>query len=340
MIPTVSVIIPAYNVEKYIESTLNSVLNQTFKDFEIVVVNDGSTDNTSQVAKKILSNSGFPFKVIDQVNRGVSVARNVGIENSIGKYIKFLDGDDRLVPNAIEVLVREIQKCDCGLVYGGQDVATVSGKILYKYEDMYQQDWTVAGSRDAIIDFLISKTHISCNSCLIVRRIIEEHNIRFTPGSKYGEDNEFLAKVIYYSNVVHYVGQSICLATYREDSTTKTATLSTFHNVGVMKRLKKFFEKNGQTEIVKILDEYAIPSLYAWSLGDLAYNGYPYRKWIKIARNGPIKENVKKFKLPFENKTKFHKQMLMAKSIYLFSPTLAYLVMRIAKVVYALNSRK
>ncbi|MGB4752553.1 MAG: glycosyltransferase family 2 protein [Fervidobacterium sp.] len=340
MKPLISIIIPVYNVEAYISETLKSVFNQTFKDFEIIVVNDGSKDKTPQIVREILRSSTFPFKIIDQVNRGVSVARNVGFDHSEGRYIKFLDGDDKLVPNALEVLVNEIQKCSCGLVYGGQDVVTVSGKILYKYEDMYRQDWTVAGSRDAIIDFLISKIHISCNSCLIVRRIIEEHNIRFTPGSKYGEDNEFLTKVIYYSNVVHYVGQSICLATYREDSTTKTATLSTFHNVGVMKRLKKFFEENGQTEIVKMLDEYAIPSLYAWSLGDLAYNGYPYREWIKIARNGLIKQNIQKFKLPFENKTKFHKQMLMAKSIYLLSPTLAYLVMRIAKVVYTLNSRK
>jgi len=57
-----------------------------------------------------LNDSGFPFKIVDQVNRGVSVARNVGMENSVGRYIKFLDGDDRLVPNAIETLVNAIQK--------------------------------------------------------------------------------------------------------------------------------------------------------------------------------------------------------------------------------------
>ncbi|HOA17038.1 MAG TPA: glycosyltransferase family A protein, partial [Fervidobacterium sp.] len=75
MKPLVSVIIPAYNVEKYIGETLKSVFNQTFKDFEIIVVNDGSKDNTLQVVREILNGSGFPFKIVDQVNRGVSVAR-------------------------------------------------------------------------------------------------------------------------------------------------------------------------------------------------------------------------------------------------------------------------
>jgi len=334
LIPTVSVIIPAYNVEKYIEGTLNSVLNQTFKDFEIVVVNDGSTDNTSQVAKKILSSSGFPVKVIDQMNCGVSVARNVGMENSMGKYIKFLDGDDRLVPNAIEVLVREIQKCDCGLVYGGQDVITPAGKVIQRYEDMYNQEWVDATSEKAIKEFLLSKVHISVNSSLIDRESIDKFGLRFVPGAKYAEDNEFITKVIYYSQNVHYVGQSICLATIRPDSTTRTATLAAFHNVGSMKRLKRFFEAKGEYEIVEILERYSIPSAYAWSLGSLAYNGYQYKKWIKIAWNKTIRQNISKFGIPFENKTNYHKQILMAKSIYLLSPTLAYLVMRITSRVY------
>ncbi|HPC24063.1 MAG TPA: glycosyltransferase family 2 protein, partial [Fervidobacterium sp.] len=111
-------------------------------------------------------------------------------------------------------------------------------------------------------------------------------------------------------------------------------TLSAFHNAGSMKRLKRFFEAKGEYEIVEILERYSIPSSYAWSLGSLAYNGYPYRKWIKIAKNRTIRQYIKKFDIPFENKTNFHKQLLMAKSIYMFSPTLAYVVMRIARTLY------
>jgi len=328
------VIIPAYNVEKYIGETLKSVFNQTFKDFEIVVVNDGSKDNTLQVVSEILNGSGFPFKIVDQVNRGVSVARNVGMENSAGRYIKFLDGDDRLVPDAIETLVNAIQKRGCGLVYGGQDVATISGKVIQRYEDMYKQEWTYANYKKAIKEFLLSKVHISVNSSLIDRELIDKFGIRFVPGAKYSEDNEFISKVIYYSNNVSYVGRSTCFLTVRPDSTTKMATLSAFHNVGSMKRLKRFFEAKGEYEIVEILERYSIPSAYAWSLGSLAYNGYPYKKWIKIAWNKTIRQNISKFGIPFENKTNFHKQLLMTKSLYMFSPTLSYVIMRIERILH------
>jgi glycosyltransferase involved in cell wall biosynthesis len=88
--PKVSVVIPAYNAERFIEQTINSVLEQTFQDFEIIVVDDGSTDKTAQIAKSY----GSPIRCIQQVNSGVSQARNVGIENSIGEYVAFLDADD------------------------------------------------------------------------------------------------------------------------------------------------------------------------------------------------------------------------------------------------------
>lgn len=225
-------------------------------------------------------------------------------------------------------------------MYGGQDVATPAGKVIQRYENMYKQEWTDATSKETIRDFLLSKIYISTNSYLIDREIVDKFKVRFTPGAKYSKDNEFITKVIYCLKNVHYVGQSICLATIRPDSTTKAPTLAVFHNVGSMKRLKRFFEIKGEHEIVELLERYSIPSVYAWSLGNLAYNGYPYRKWIKIAMNKTIRQNIKIFDIPFKNKTKFHKQMLAAKSIYLLSPTIAYLVTRIAKVVYTLNSRK
>ncbi len=92
--PAISVIVPAYNVEKYIPKTLKSLKNQTFKSIEVIVVNDGSTDNTRNVIINELTGADFDWKLIDQENKGVSVARNTGIEVSNGEYVYFLDGDD------------------------------------------------------------------------------------------------------------------------------------------------------------------------------------------------------------------------------------------------------
>src|SRR3712207_3515162 len=100
--PLVSVIIPCYNQAHYLGETIESVLNQTHQNLEIVVVDDGSTDNTAEVA------SSYPqVKLLQQENQGrPAVGRNNGFRASSGEYIVFLDSDDRLVPDALEVGLR------------------------------------------------------------------------------------------------------------------------------------------------------------------------------------------------------------------------------------------
>ena len=93
----ISLIIPVYNVESYLERCLSSVENQTFENFEVIIVNDGSTDGSLQIIQKFL-NRNVNFKLIDQENKGLGEARNVGIKNSCGRYVAFLDSDDFLEP--------------------------------------------------------------------------------------------------------------------------------------------------------------------------------------------------------------------------------------------------
>lgn len=95
--PKVSVIIPTFNREKVLKRAVSSVLNQTFRDFELIVVNDGSTDGTKSILNKY-----FNINVIDQTNQGVSHARNVGILNGCSKFIAFLDSDDEWKPEKLE----------------------------------------------------------------------------------------------------------------------------------------------------------------------------------------------------------------------------------------------
>ena len=95
----VSIIIPAHNCEKYIADAINSCINQNYSNIEIIVVNDGSTDSTQVIVEGFLYDPRV--KLINQENQGVSTARNVGINNSSGKYITFLDSDDTLAPDTI-----------------------------------------------------------------------------------------------------------------------------------------------------------------------------------------------------------------------------------------------
>lgn len=108
--PKISVIIPVYNVEKYIRQCLESVINQTYKNLEIIIVNDGTKDNSMKIVEEYLSDERI--KIINKENGGLSSARNRGMEEATGEYIYFLDSDDWIELNTIEILVENSKGVD------------------------------------------------------------------------------------------------------------------------------------------------------------------------------------------------------------------------------------
>lgn len=125
-----SVIIPAYNAEPFIRNSIQSVLAQTVDDFEIVVVDDGSKDNTKEVIKSI---EDLRIRYIYQENAGVSAARNKGIQSAKGEYVCFLDADDLWKPNHLEVLTNLINKYPEASVYlTGYEILLHNGKTILK----------------------------------------------------------------------------------------------------------------------------------------------------------------------------------------------------------------
>ena len=125
--PTVSVIIPTYNHARLLEKALASVFAQTFKEYEVIVVNDGSTDDTAQVVAKF----GTRVKYIEQANRGVSSARNRGIRESRGRYIAFLDPDDTWFPDKLEKQITLLEaRTELGFVYASARAVDEDGNFL------------------------------------------------------------------------------------------------------------------------------------------------------------------------------------------------------------------
>lgn len=114
-----SVIVPVYNVEEYLPTCIESVLNQTFKDFEVILVDDGSTDESGQICDEY-AKKDERVKVIHKENGGLSDARNVGLLSSKGKYIAFVDGDDFIIETAFEKLMRKITIYDAEIVVGNE----------------------------------------------------------------------------------------------------------------------------------------------------------------------------------------------------------------------------
>src|SRR5690606_36436728 len=113
----VTIIIPCYNAEKYIAETIESVINQTYKNWELIVVNDGSTDNSPDIIKEFVANDNR-IAFIDKPNSGVSDSRNKGLEKAKGEYIAFLDADDVWIENNLEVKVNNLYNYnDCDYVF-------------------------------------------------------------------------------------------------------------------------------------------------------------------------------------------------------------------------------
>lgn len=123
----VSVVIPVYNVEEYLDDCIKSVITQTYKDLEIILVDDGSTDLSPQICEQYAMRDNR-IKVIHQQNKGISVARNVGMTYATGSYIYFLDSDDYIMTNAIRIMYDTIEKENSEIVFCDAETVVNSQK--------------------------------------------------------------------------------------------------------------------------------------------------------------------------------------------------------------------
>ena len=196
----ISVIVPVYNVEEYLEECLESIREQTYTDIEVILVNDGSTDSSRQICERYCEKDNR-FKLINQENQGQSVARNRGVKESIGEYIMFVDSDDVINTNVLEVL----------LPYMKTDVDIVECRLTRKKEEFYLNKTSTivfeGNSKEAILNCIEFKEVKYCVFTKLYRREIVE-KIPFLEGYIY-EDVftainylRYMRKII----VVDYIG--------------------------------------------------------------------------------------------------------------------------------------
>jgi glycosyltransferase involved in cell wall biosynthesis len=194
--PFISVVIPLYNKSNYIEKTLESVFEQTFTDYEIIVVNDGSIDD-SEI--KVLRLKNPKIILYNQKNQGVSVARNLGIEKSKGELIAFLDADDYWYPNHLEELSNlYLNFPNCGIYCSRYKIKTT--KKHFQIPNHNQIDSSFNG---IIKDYFLSNIPFRTtwtSSLAIPKEIIEKFG-GFTPGTTNGQDLELWTKIGIKNNV-------------------------------------------------------------------------------------------------------------------------------------------
>ncbi|EGT3617650.1 glycosyltransferase, partial [Clostridium perfringens] len=205
----VSIIIAAYNVEKYINRCIDSCLSQNYDDLEIIVVNDGSTDNTEEILDKILDER---VKVINKNNEGVSKAREVGFNISTGDYVLFVDADDWLDKNLLLETKQylETEKYDILMFnynFAYEDNRIIENKLVLKSNDFLLNVLTEP------IPYLWMK--------FIRRDFIIKNKISMVKEINYAEDLAFSAKLAIYKPKVKYLDKKLYFYYQRIDSVTK-----------------------------------------------------------------------------------------------------------------------
>ena len=211
----ISIIVPVYDVEKYLENCIESILNQTFKDFELILVDDGSTDNSGKICD-IYEKKDSRIKVIHKNNGGLSSARNAGLDIACGKYVGFIDSDDSIHPRMYEILYDLIKKYE-------SDISCCNYKKIY---DIFKDEYENVNSLEVIemsnieaIKNLYDK-EIGVKLVIAFNKLYRNNlfdNIRYKVGRVH--EDEFMAhRILYNCKKITYVDNELYYYLQREGS--------------------------------------------------------------------------------------------------------------------------
>ena len=211
--PKISIVVPVYNVEDYVERCINSILIQTLEDFELILVNDGSTDNSGDICEDYAIGDSR-IKVIHKANSGLSDARNAGIDISTGDYIGFVDSDDYIEDNMYELLYRACIDNNINLSMCGRfDVFGQEKVPVFTLNE--SKIWT----SEQAIENLLRSNNIDSSSCDKLFRGMLFENTRF-PDGKYNEDIFIVPNIIHEAKIMIHIGEAKYNYCHRKGSIT------------------------------------------------------------------------------------------------------------------------
>lgn len=304
----ISVIIPVYNCARYIGTTLKSVINQDFDhEYEIIVINDGSTDNSLDVIKKVLQGCGIRYTVITQSNAGVSVARNHGIDVASGEYLVFVDGDDLIMKNHLSELYN-----------GAEDFSLIqfAKKEGDELSNVNQFDFEIISTDEFIKKELRMEILFNFFQLMYKADIINDNNIRFTPGVVYGEDTEFALKALICGDRIHISNEVTYLYVQRYDSAIRTTEYRRFDIVPIFENLARIYRYNGKNELANLIIHSRIPRAIFGNMNYFFYSCYGFDEVLYVMKSKNLLEKLAKFEGDFKFNLKVR--------LFLLNPRLYY----------------
>lgn len=246
----ISVIIPVYNVEKYLARAIESVLHQTFTNIEIILINDGSTDSSLEICQHFLKED-VRIKLINQKNGGLSCARNVGLRESTGEYIFYLDSDDSIENNAIEILYKNLIQCEA-------DVSICNYKNIYidRIEALNKESDHENHIRIYENKKILEELFTTNNSLFtpvwnkLYKRSLVENNL--FPEGRNAEDVATSYKLLYYANKVVYDDRKLYLYSIRNDSLSQIKNLQSNDSLVALEERDHFFKRNNENTLFNL----------------------------------------------------------------------------------------
>lgn len=274
----VSIIIPVYNAFNTIDKCIDSVMNQTYKNIELLLINDGSKDKSLTKLRKYESKYDF-IKVIDKENEGVAKTRNLGIKKATGKYVMFIDNDDFIKEDYVETYVNEIVNSGSDVVIGGFKRVNTKGKILYE-NGLKNTHW--------------SRYIITAPWAKIFRRdYLIDNKVEFLSYA-IGEDVYFTIS-LFLSNpvttIIDYKGYNWL---YNDSSVSNTIQRGLNDKIDIIYFLDKIYDLNKSNDMYV---NYYIKRYYVWYL---LFSGRGATKEKFLAENEKIKAWIKSKNLRFD----------------------------------------
>ncbi|WP_407500048.1 glycosyltransferase family 2 protein [Elizabethkingia anophelis] len=248
LLPLVSIIMPVYNAADTLHIALNSILSQTYQNIEVIIINDCSKDNTSNIINryiaKLVEVDDVSIKVLNhESNQGVAVARNTGLENASGEYIYYVDADDYIERNTIELMVEEIIKTEA-------DIIGCNWCLLFNHNERKMNQPSFVSSGEAIQKMLHGTMRWNLWLFVVRRSLYEDNNIRFIPGMNMGEDMMVMMKLFTHADKVSFIDKALYhYGQSNEESLTKMYTAQ--HRLEVttnLEAIEEYLKNRGFSE--------------------------------------------------------------------------------------------
>lgn len=253
-----SIIIPAYNLENYIVKTLESVCKNNLENTEIIIIENGSQDRTRELIQQYFAKIRIEhYRIIYQQNKGVSAARNIGIDHAQGNYIIFCDGDDLCADNMIDT-ISSLKENEVDMIVWRYQVLQ-NGKYEATHKEFQEK---VLTNQNALRSFLLDGYRIRMGSFAVKKQLLVESGIRFTEDCAIAEDMEFIYKCLAKAERVLTLNDILFTYLKRMGSVMYTFDLRRFQAPDAMERVYNFVEKRTSLRSDKVLVEYLRNGLY------------------------------------------------------------------------------